>query len=67
MDVEGAELQAASHHTLTLTSSTSVTSASVSSSCVRVWVEDGDQEAAHHLTMAPQGDTPSCTPRWVPS
>ena len=34
MDVEGAELQAASHHTLTLTS-TSVTSASVSSSCVR--------------------------------
>lgn len=66
MDVEGAELQAASHHTLTLTS-TSVTSASVSSSCVRVRVEDGHQEAAHHLTMAPQGDTPSCTPRWVPS
>ena len=32
-----------------------------------VWVEDGDQEAAHHLTMAPQGDTPSSTPRWVPS
>ena len=30
-----------------------------------VWVEDGDQEAAHHLTMAPQGDTPSSTPRWV--
>ena len=65
MDVEGAELQAASHHTLTL--STSVTSASVSSSCVRGLVEDGHQEAAHHLTMAPQGDTPSCTPRWVPS